>query len=68
MLGDEWKKMEVVQLQSIKLAGCHQGNQVNCAVKLSFNEKLNSDPQFTKRALPFKTLQLFSYGSQMLRT
>lgn len=59
MLGDEWKKMEVVQLRRIKLAGCHQGNQMNCAIKLGFNEKLNSDPRFAKRALLFKILELF---------
>lgn len=30
--------MMVVQLQSIKLVGCHQGNQTNCAIKQRFNE------------------------------
>lgn len=35
--------MEVVQLRRIKLAGCHQGNQTNGAIKLGFNEKLNSE-------------------------
>lgn len=28
-LGDEWIKMKAVQLWSIKLASCHQGNQRN---------------------------------------
>lgn len=49
-LGDEWKKMEAVQLRSTKLAGCHQGNQMNCAIKLGFNEKLNSDARVRRES------------------
>lgn len=48
--------MVAVQLQSIKRTGCHQGNQMNCAVKLSFNEGLNGDPQPATGASPFEPL------------
>lgn len=33
---------------------------MNCAVKLSFNEGLNGDPQLANRASPFEPLQLFA--------